>query len=170
MCKRIPAATRSLITQEKRRLVLTEVPTEMFPGVTVTGTIPRAYNTEHSNRDYYLDAEGTAPDPFTDEQVVIIDTVAGTVVLVGCSHAGLMNIMEYVADLTGHRRIHAILGGLHMADADADTMDNVLDILFEFNVQMLGLSHCTGADAKALFRTKFFRKCIEMPVGSRIRI
>lgn len=160
----------SSIAQEHGQLMLTETPTEILPGVSVTGTIPRTYNVDRINRGYYLDDAGTRPDPFTDEQAVLLDTAAGTVVLVGCSHAGLPNIMEYVADLTGRRRIHAIIGGLHLSDASADIMENVLDLLFEFNVKMLGLAHCTGPEAKAVFRTKFSTRCADISIGTRIRI
>ena len=162
--------TSSSIAKECGRLVLTESPTELFPGVSVTGTTPREYNTEHLNAGYYLDASGTLSDPFTDDQAAFIETEAGTVVLVGCAHSGLANIMEHVADLTGRRRIHAIIGGLHLSEASGDTMDNVLDMLVEFDVKMLGMAHCTGVNAETVFRTKFPSRCAGVSVGSRIQI
>ncbi|MGE4488615.1 MAG: MBL fold metallo-hydrolase, partial [Kiritimatiellales bacterium] len=152
------------------RLVLTESPTDFFPGVSATGTVPRAYNTDAANRNCYLDEAASVPDRFVDDQAVLIETLAGTVVLVGCCRAGLANIMEYVADLTGRRSIYAIIGGLHLEHAATDTMENVLDMLFEFNVQMLGMAHCTGAEAEAVLRTKFSRHSFGISVGSRIRI
>ena len=56
-------------------------------------------------------------DFFEDEQVLVVDTEKGLVIIVGCSHVGIVNIVETVKN-TFERPVYAVIGGSHLVDAD----------------------------------------------------
>ena len=87
-----------------------------------------------------------------DDQALILDTKKGLVVLLGCSHRGVINTLDHVHRITAKDKIHAIIGGLHLGKASDAKLKKIIDHLSEFNLQKIGVSHCTGTKAMlALF-------------------
>jgi len=54
------------------------------------------------------------PDPLTDDQTLIIDSEEGLILILGCAHAGLINILHWIQKQLPGRRIHTIIGGTHL--------------------------------------------------------
>ncbi len=53
-------------------------------------------------------------DIFLDDQSLILDTKKGLVVILGCAHSGMINILDHVIDKTGKEKFYAIMGGTHL--------------------------------------------------------
>ena len=87
-------------------VVWTSQPTEVLEGVFVTGENPRKNAFEDTGGQFFLDAACTQRDPLMDDQALFLDTTKGLVVLLGCAHAGVVNTLEYIRQLTGGRPIH----------------------------------------------------------------
>jgi len=68
------------------------------------------------------------------------------VVLLGCSHPGLKNMLDVVKE-SFPKPILAILGGTHLVEASAESLERSLVYLDSISVGVLGLSHCTGKTA-----------------------
>lgn len=93
-------------------------------------------------------------DNMEDEIVLGIDTSKGLLVVCGCSHIGIANIIENIKRRTG-KKIYGIMGGLHLSKASDDRIEKVLKYFDECNIEFFGVSHCTGEKVtKILKETK----------------
>ena len=128
-------------------------PKELYPGVWLTGPVPRKYP-EHnwSGRGRLRLSNGTAvEDNIPEDQALVIDTAKGLVVITGCGHAGIVNITDYarekIRSAALYAPIHAVLGGIHLYEASDETLAWTGGKLKEFGLQNLLGAHCTGIEA-----------------------
>jgi 7,8-dihydropterin-6-yl-methyl-4-(beta-D-ribofuranosyl)aminobenzene 5'-phosphate synthase len=145
----------------------TPTPAEVLKGFFLTGEIPRATDFEDVGGPFVLDEAGARPDPIVDDQALFFDTRDGVVVLLGCAHAGVVNTLRHVRQLTHGRPIHAVLGGMHLLSASLERMACTAEALRELGVQRLGPAHCTGPAATARLWHEFPQACTACSVGSR---
>jgi len=141
----------------------------LAPGVWLSGEIPRS--TDFEGGDAHLvvpTAEGFAADPLLDDQTLIIDSEKGLILLCGCAHAGLVNIMQHALVQTGRDRIHAVVGGTHLGPADEAQFSATVKALRDFGVERLATSHCTGLLRTAQLQREFGRRFAFAAVGSRL--
>ena len=82
-------------------------------------------------------------DNMEDEIVISADTPKGTVIICGCSHIGIANIVETIKNRT-KKNIYGIIGGLHLSKAEDERIDKVLDYFIKNDIKFFGVSHCTG--------------------------
>jgi len=94
-------------------------------------------------------------DPLDDDQAIIVESSAGTIVLLGCAHAGLINTLRYVSDLSGKNRIYACIGGTHLVDASDERLDYTVKELKSFQLQKIAPCHCTGLQANFILFQAF---------------
>ena len=130
-------------------VVLTPVPTLVAEGIWLTGQIPRTNQFEDTGGRFSLDEAGTMPDPIHDDQALYIETRRGLVVLMGCGHAGLVNTLDHIGQITGRTRVHAVIGGMHLLEASEHRIAKTITVLQDFNVQVVAPVHCTGLPATA---------------------
>jgi 7,8-dihydropterin-6-yl-methyl-4-(beta-D-ribofuranosyl)aminobenzene 5'-phosphate synthase len=138
-------------------LVLHSGPLEVGPGMIATGAIPRRTDFEAPPTDIsgpnaliqISDGE-MGPDAVDDDQALVLLVGSDAiVVLVGCSHAGVINTLLYASEITGRTRIAAVIGGFHLGfpgTPDSRT-DMTIDALRELDVEVLCPMHCTGMRA-----------------------
>jgi 7,8-dihydropterin-6-yl-methyl-4-(beta-D-ribofuranosyl)aminobenzene 5'-phosphate synthase len=129
--------------------------TEIFDGIFATGEIPRVTAYEDTGGAFYLDAEGTQPDPLVDDQALVIDLGRSVVLLLGCAHAGVVNTLEQVRHLTGGKPVRAVIGGLHLGKASGERLLNTVVRLSEARLDCLAPAHCTGEPATTRLRQSF---------------
>jgi 7,8-dihydropterin-6-yl-methyl-4-(beta-D-ribofuranosyl)aminobenzene 5'-phosphate synthase len=82
-----------------------------------------------------------------DEQALFFCVPEGIVILLGCGHAGFVNTMEYVSELTVERDIYAVIGGTHLVSASPERIQKTIKAYKDHNVEKIMLMHCTGLDA-----------------------
>ena len=148
-------------------VVTTAGPVKVADGVWVTGEIPRRYDFEDTGGPFFLDESCTRPDPLIDDQAMYLESPAGVIVLLGCGHAGLLNTLDYVAELTGGKQIHAVFGGFHLVHAADDRIARTVEALRRLEVRQIGPAHCTGRKATARIWESFPDRCVEFKSGSR---
>jgi len=121
-----------------------------------TGEIPMVTQFEEIE-PYLLIKEDTGfqPDKLLDDQALVINTELGLVVILGCSHRGIINTLYYAQQLTKVKRVHTVLGGCHLIDASKERIKLTIAALRELDVQKLGVSHCTGLPAAMLMAQEF---------------
>ena len=111
----------------------------------LTGEVPRV--TEYENdgfRQIVRTENGYEKDNVADDQSVVIETVKGLVVILGCCHAGLINTLGYIAKKMNSRRFRAVIGGTHLAPASDEKKAKVFCALDDFEIERFGISHCSG--------------------------
>lgn len=126
---------------------LSGVSVEVMPGVRLTGEVPRVTEFEGFEANLYHQADGEMqPDPFVDDQSLVIDTPDGAVVLTGCAHSGLVNVLKHVLESSG--KIRAVVGGTHLGlGASPERISATLDFLEEVLPEKIVPCHCTGLNS-----------------------
>jgi 7,8-dihydropterin-6-yl-methyl-4-(beta-D-ribofuranosyl)aminobenzene 5'-phosphate synthase len=162
------AGTESKIRQQAADLILTRDVTEIGEGLFVTGEIPRVTDYEDTGGPFFLDKECRKPDLLPDDQAIFFDSSQGTVVLLGCAHAGVINTLLHIQRLTNHRPIYAVMGGMHLGAASPERMDRTIAALREMNVERLGPAHCTGLAATVRLWEAFPGRCVPWNISSRM--
>ena len=82
-------------------------------------------------------------DEFYDEIVLTIKSDKGLIVVVGCSHIGIVNILEHISNET-KMPIYAVIGGSHLAQGDKNRINKTIEYLKKKKVSLIRLCHCTG--------------------------
>jgi 7,8-dihydropterin-6-yl-methyl-4-(beta-D-ribofuranosyl)aminobenzene 5'-phosphate synthase len=160
--------TAETIRRAAKAVVWTRKPTEVLDGIFVTGEIPRQNTFEDTGGPFFRDAAGTQPDPLLDDQALYFDTQAGLVVLLGCSHSGVVNTLEHIRHITGGRPIHALLGGLHLLAASPERMEKTIAAFRRLDIQRLAPAHGTGLPALAQLWTAFPGRCSSCAVSTSV--
>jgi 7,8-dihydropterin-6-yl-methyl-4-(beta-D-ribofuranosyl)aminobenzene 5'-phosphate synthase len=148
-------------------VITTTGPTQVSDSIWVSGEIPRRNDFEDTGGPFFLDESCTKPDPLIDDQALYIESAEGVVVLTGCGHSGLVNTLDHASELTGHRKIHAVYGGLHLVGASDERIARTVEALTRFDVRRIGPAHCTGRQATARLWEAFPDRCVECRTGAR---
>ena len=144
-------------------------PVKIAPGVMTSGEIALENDFEDVEPMFFLKKDKEViPDTLADDQALILDTDQGLVVLLGCSHRGVINTLQHVAHLKGTAKIHAILGGLHLAKASDGKLAKIIDHLWGFGLEMAGVGHCTGPRAFLALANEFKDRVFLNTVGKVI--
>jgi len=151
-------------------LKLDRNPVEIAPGVITSGEIALENDFEDVEPMFFLkEGKEILPDTLADDQALILDTEKGMLVLLGCSHRGVINTLKHVAQMKGTDKIHAILGGLHLGKASDDKLAKIIDHLRGFGLEMVGVGHCTGPRAFLALANEFKDRVFLNTVGKVIK-
>jgi 7,8-dihydropterin-6-yl-methyl-4-(beta-D-ribofuranosyl)aminobenzene 5'-phosphate synthase len=114
----------------------------------VTGQIARTTEFEKGFPAHYAEVDGEwRPDPLVhDDQGVVMNVRnKGLVVLTGCGHAGIINVLRHALAITGIRRVHAVLGGFHLTGRIFEPLiAPTVEALKALAPALIVPSHCTG--------------------------
>ncbi|WP_224372764.1 MBL fold metallo-hydrolase [Hyalangium versicolor] len=123
-------------------------PVELAPGVWLTGPVPRIHPERNwSGKGQVKAPQGLVEDTIPEDQSLVIDTDQGLVIVTGCGHAGIINILEDARKQVRTAPVHAIIGGLHLFRADEQTLAWTGRKMREMKVGQLMGAHCTGIEA-----------------------
>ena len=100
----------------------------------------------------------------TPEQALLVRRPEGLVVVTGCSHPGIVAIVERAKQLAGGRLL-AVLGGFHLLDHSDEAVAGIVARLQELGVEKIGATHCTGDKPIEAFRKAYGARFIEMGAG-----
>jgi len=92
--------------------------------------------------------EGTVPDRLLDDSALAYLSDQGLVIITGCAHAGIPNIIEYARKITGETRVRDIIGGFHLKETDMGTIDATAAYLRQVRPAALHPCHCTSLAEK----------------------
>jgi len=138
---------------------------EVEKGLFLTGEVPRHTTFEKPDPRLFSEMDGrTTHDLFLDDQSLILDTDRGMVLILGCAHSGMINIINHVINKMGKEKFHALLGGTHLDFLTPEQLEESINVLKKIEIEKIGVSHCTGM--KAAFRLhqefgdRFFYGCV----------
>ena len=164
----MPVQSVNILQTGKAGVETITAPTEIAPGITITGKIPRIHPEEEDDQGFYLDIGGTKVDRIPDDQSLFMSTQAGTVVILGCAHSGLINTLDYIHKLTSGQPIVAVMGGMHLQTASDNRIAWTVKSLGRFDIRKFYPVHCTGAKAVAAIWAAFPGNCFPCGVGTRL--
>ena len=103
------------------------------------------------------------------EQSLVIDAPAGLIIVTGCSHQGIVNILRRAKEMLD-KPIHLVFGGFHLMDKSEGQMREIIAAFREMKVEKCGATHCTGDVQIGLFKTAFGDDYVPMGTGRVIEI
>jgi 7,8-dihydropterin-6-yl-methyl-4-(beta-D-ribofuranosyl)aminobenzene 5'-phosphate synthase len=102
------------------------------------------------------------------EQALVLETEAGVVVLTGCAHPGVVQMVERAREVT-RGPIHLVMGGFHLGGVPEAEVRAIIGQFREMGVERAGPTHCTGDPAIALFREEYGEQYQPLGVGRVLR-
>jgi len=138
---------------------------EIRPGVWFTGEVPRVFGPSLDPRLFRSVDNHPIPDMIKDDASLVMDTYSGAVLLLGCAHAGLKNILYHVRRQLGIDRVHTVIGGTHLGPADKSETMAAIEALEEFKVEQIAPAHCTGTGPAEVLRAHFGSRFVEAAAG-----
>lgn len=102
----------------------------------ITMTQPQAYGV--------INGKNAGPDYVIDEGVLIYKSDRGLVIIIGCGHRGIINIVRHCQKITGIDHIHALFGGFHLRCASPQVLWQVRQFLNQQKPDKIMGCHCTG--------------------------
>lgn len=166
----IPAA-REQITALGGDLTLVRSPVSITPGVMLTGEIPRSWGPSSTRKLYRIVNGRIVDDDVMDELALIVNVEGkGLIIIVGCCHAGLENIVNYSKEVAKVEGIYGVIGGLHLLLASKDMVNSAISFLSGEGVKVVMPMHCTGVTAEARILEALPNAYRVGGVGARLRI
>jgi len=170
----LPATSRSALEGAGFEIVESRQPSFLLDrAMLVTGEVDRTTDFEQGFpiHEALRDGEWT-PDPLIlDEQAMVIHVRGrGLVILTGCGHAGIVNIVRYARKLTGVDEVYAVIGGFHLTGGLFEPIIGpTVDALAELGPSLLMPGHCSGWRAQQELAARLPESYVHPSVGSTIR-
>jgi len=146
--KSFPESVKRVVMEHGAELKEVEEPVEVFPGVMTTGEM--------------------RGNPGPNEQALVITSERGLIILTGCAHPGIVEIVERAKELTGGEVLFAIGGG-HLFRSSEKSIRETFSRLEELGVRYLAPVHCSGDRARDICREVFGERYVECAVGRVIK-
>lgn len=153
------------------RFLLNSAFTEIERGMFLTGEVPRETPFEKPDPTLFAEiGEEVSQDTFPDDQSLVLDTEKGLVLVLGCAHSGMINIIKHVIHKTGKEKFHAILGGTHLDFLTPEQLEESAHYLKTVRFEKIGVSHCTGMRASFRLHQEFGERFFQGCVGSVLEV
>jgi 7,8-dihydropterin-6-yl-methyl-4-(beta-D-ribofuranosyl)aminobenzene 5'-phosphate synthase len=128
---------------------LTKKPYWITDKLVFLGEIERTNSFENKKPVGKVINQGVEEDDFLkDDTALVYKSKDGLVIITGCSHSGICNIIEYAKKICNDNRIVDIVGGLHLLNPDKEKMEQTKEYLKQANVKKLHACHCTDLNSK----------------------
>ena len=142
----------SIISKEKLsehfRIRLSKDPVWLTERIVFLGEIERNNNFEAKIPIGKVKANYLEDDYLMEDSALAYRSSEGLVIVTGCSHAGICNIVEHAKRICGEDRIVDIVGGLHLLDPSKEQMQGTLDYMKKLHPNEVHACHCTDLSSK----------------------
>lgn len=104
------------------------------------------------------------------EQSLAVRTSKGIIVITGCAHPGIINILETAKSFFPNEKVYFVLGGFHLYRKTEDEINNTISKILNMGIENVAPSHCSGNTARNKFKEVYNNNYIEIGTGKSIRI
>ena len=140
--------------------------------VLVSGQVERSTGFEPGLPGQHAEIDGNwEPDPwvYDDQSLAINLKDKGLVVITGCGHAGVINIIRHLQGETGIQQVHAVLGGIHLnGRAFEPVIQPTIDALLDINPEVVVPEHCSGWSATSRIAQAMPDAFVQNTVGTTL--
>lgn len=113
------------------------------------GEIERNFSYEGNHTIGQISKDGVlVPDSMEDDTAIVYKSSQGLVIITGCSHSGICNIVEQAKKICQDDRILSIIGGLHLRKPTIEQLSGTIAYLQQANIQQLYACHCTDQPSR----------------------
>lgn len=137
-------ASREVLARRVHAFHPVTEPLEIAPKVWLTGEVPRLDPLEDVGGDFWLDDGCTHRDEIADDLSLWVEGAEGVWVFLGCAHAGVMNVIRHIRQVSGREDIHAVIGGMHLRHAGAERLKRTAAFFRALDPAILLPCHCSG--------------------------
>jgi len=102
------------------------------------------------------------------EQSLIVTTSEGLVVITGCAHPGVVNIIRKAKEVVPDNNVCLVMGGFHLSGASSMQIESIVDGFADLAVENVAPCHCSGDETRRLFKERCGENYIESGVGKRM--
>jgi len=153
------------------RLLLTSCAFPLFTGALTTGEVERRTPFEQLEGVFYLDEGEVSERPIKDDQAIIIVLKRrGLAIASGCSHSGIVNIVEQARRLTGINKVCCVVGGFHLAGASEERVEKTIQYLKGLKADVVSPMHCSGFEFTCKAASELPDCFVANCVGTRISL
>ncbi len=147
-------------------LRLSAVPLAIDDRWTFLGAVPRKNVFEGKLRFGRKEGE-IEDDPVADDSALVYRGKKGLVILTGCSHSGICNIVQYAKEVCGDDRVQDIIGGFHLLDPSEEQLEGTVDFFKSAGIPRIHPCHCTDLRSKIALSSAV--RVAEIGVGSKLQ-
>ena len=108
-------------------------------------------------------------DASIPEQALAVKTGKGIVIMTGCAHPGIVNIVERIKSLLNNS-VYLVMGGFHLGMKSESNINVILAEFRRLGVKKAAPCHCSGNKARAMFAAEYGKDYLNIGVGSIIEI
>lgn len=166
----LPSLEEESLRKAGAEIIKSEGPSTSASGlIMATGKVERATPFEKGFPGMEAMINGNwVVDPFNDDQGLVVNLKdKGLVVIGGCSHAGIINTVNYARKITKVEKVHAVLGGFHLTGPLFEPIIGLtIEEMKKINPDYLAPMHCTGWNAINQFKEKMPEQVIINTVGT----
>jgi 7,8-dihydropterin-6-yl-methyl-4-(beta-D-ribofuranosyl)aminobenzene 5'-phosphate synthase len=143
-----PGNFKQAVTSMGARVEAVPEPRELFPGAYTTGELGNGIR----------------------EQALALKTAAGLVVITGCAHPGIVEMVRKAKEISGEETVCLVIGGFHLGGEPPSKIESIAQELRLLSVQRVAPCHCSGDGTRRVFREKFREDYVECGAGKSIRL
>lgn len=153
------------------RFVFLDHTTEIDDGVWFITHYPRPVETVPNDPKLVLVQDNrSVPDDLADDSCLLIADDPGPILILGCTHSGIINTLLHLKTHMGITKLKAVIGGTHLMASDEAAVCRAIDIFEEFSVGLIATAHCTGFKASVRMATHFKDRFMLAATGSVITL
>ena len=104
------------------------------------------------------------------EQSLILKSSEGLILITGCSHPGILNIIRIVKSQFPNDKLYLVIGGFHLQEETAEQLKLIINSFQDLGVINVAPCHCSGSEARELFRQTFGNGYIDVGEGTVLNL
>jgi 7,8-dihydropterin-6-yl-methyl-4-(beta-D-ribofuranosyl)aminobenzene 5'-phosphate synthase len=167
----LPTLSRSALEHEGFEVIERRHPSLLVGGILITGEVDRVTEFERGMPPAHQAWDGHAwqHDPVViDDQALVVNVRGrGLVVVTGCAHAGVVNIVRHAMRLTGVSRLLAVIGGFHLSGPYFEPIiKQTVTALADLAPELIAPGHCTGWRAQHALAATLPAAWVQSSVGT----
>jgi 7,8-dihydropterin-6-yl-methyl-4-(beta-D-ribofuranosyl)aminobenzene 5'-phosphate synthase len=113
-------------------------------------------------------AKSIIPDQFQHELATAYNVKGrGLVILTSCSHRGVVNTIKQAQAASGVTKVHAVIGGFHLAPYTENYVRQTIAALKEMDIDYVVPLHCSGEEFYELAKAEMPTKLLRSYTGTR---
>lgn len=115
-----------------------------------------------------INFDGSINEQF-DDSGLAIKTDKGLIVISGCAHSGICNIIQHAKNVTNENKVYAVIGGFHLKKVDGES-EKVFEYFKNNNIELIMPCHCNSDEICTEFVSRFKDKVTILKTGSVVKL
>ena len=104
------------------------------------------------------------------EQSLLVTTSKGLVVVTGCAHPGVIEIIQRTKEVVPDDKVYLVIGGFHLSGASSAQIESIISSFIQLGVERIAPCHCSGDETRQRFEESYGVNYVESGVGKRISL